>query len=61
MEGSSNEHLDIKHPLATDFDIRQGKVPITVPSVKQGNNYIVVLFGDSGNRSPTFRIEVRHT
>ncbi|KII86651.1 hypothetical protein PLICRDRAFT_113669 [Plicaturopsis crispa FD-325 SS-3] len=52
-----NEHLDFDHPLADGFDIAQGHVEVEVPEVQAGQNYIVVLFGDSGNRSPSFTIE----
>ncbi|KAF5374134.1 hypothetical protein D9615_008889 [Tricholomella constricta] len=56
--GSMNEHLDLEHPLAEGFSIRQGHASFIVPKVPPRNNYIVVVFGDSGNRSPTFRIGV---
>ncbi|KAF7365032.1 hypothetical protein MVEN_00374300 [Mycena venus] len=55
--GSSNEHLDLDHPLAEGFDIRDGHRTIRVPDVPPRDNYIVVLMGDSGNRSPEFTIE----
>jgi len=47
---------DTKHPLAKGFDILKGSVKIKVPRVKPGK-YALVLFGDSGNYSPTFTIE----
>ncbi|KAI0820057.1 hypothetical protein BC628DRAFT_1331265 [Trametes gibbosa] len=53
---NDDEHLDTKHPLASGFSIRSGAVNVTVPAVAAGNDYIVVLFGDSGNMSPTFTI-----
>ncbi|KAF8842183.1 hypothetical protein BDN67DRAFT_899879 [Paxillus ammoniavirescens] len=53
---SSNEHLDIEHPLAEGFSILQGRIDVTVPQVKPGRDYIVVLMGDSGNHSPVFTI-----
>ncbi|KAF9465828.1 hypothetical protein BDZ94DRAFT_1253283 [Collybia nuda] len=56
-KGSDGEHLDLDHPLATNFDLREGEIRLTVPHVMTGNDYIVVLMGDSGNRSPAFRIE----
>ncbi|KAJ7442619.1 hypothetical protein FB451DRAFT_98274 [Mycena latifolia] len=55
--GSSSEHLDIQHPLAEGFDIRDGHRTITVPAVPPRGDYIIVLMGDSGNRSPVFTIE----
>ncbi|OCH85233.1 hypothetical protein OBBRIDRAFT_740243 [Obba rivulosa] len=55
-DGSMNEHLDLDHPLAEDVDLTRGHVEIQVPSVTPGDDYIVVLFGDSGNRSPRFTI-----
>ncbi|KAF9221619.1 hypothetical protein BS17DRAFT_785070 [Gyrodon lividus] len=53
---SSNEHLDIEHPLAEGFSILAGRISVTVPQVKPGRDYIVVLMGDSGNHSPMFTI-----
>ncbi|KZT23478.1 hypothetical protein NEOLEDRAFT_1069546 [Neolentinus lepideus HHB14362 ss-1] len=44
------------HPLADGFDISEGHIKFRVPRVEPRNDYIVVLFGDSGNRSPTFTI-----
>ncbi|KAJ7367100.1 hypothetical protein B0H14DRAFT_82454 [Mycena olivaceomarginata] len=56
-EGSSNEHLDLDHPLAEGFDIRDGHRTIRVPdAATPRDNYIVVLMGDSGNASPKFTI-----
>ncbi|KAF8636228.1 hypothetical protein AX17_003714 [Amanita inopinata Kibby_2008] len=52
----SNEHLDYSRPLAEGFDISQGQVDIVVPQVDPRNDYIIVLFGDSGNRSSRFTI-----
>ncbi|KAF9820722.1 hypothetical protein IEO21_01165 [Rhodonia placenta] len=51
-----DEHLDLEHPLAAGFDITQGSVQVVVPNVEPANDYIVALFGDSGNRSPAFTI-----
>ncbi|TFY71067.1 hypothetical protein EVG20_g1926 [Dentipellis fragilis] len=48
--------LSADNPLADDFDLHSGTVEITVPNVASGTNYIVVLFGDSGNASPQFTI-----
>ncbi|PPQ86329.1 hypothetical protein CVT25_005630 [Psilocybe cyanescens] len=54
---SSSEHLDIEHPLATGFSISQGSMKVVMPTnIPARNDYFVVLFGDSGNRSPKFRI-----
>ncbi|KAI0688703.1 hypothetical protein BC835DRAFT_1284152 [Cytidiella melzeri] len=56
--GETNEHLDTAHPLAQGFSLAEGTVQVQVPSdVSPGADYIIVLMGDSGNRSPTFRIE----
>jgi len=55
-DGSENEHLDLHHKLASSFDLRDGFVKFKCPKVEEGSNYIVVLFGDSGNRSPKFSI-----
>ncbi|KAG0704221.1 hypothetical protein DFH29DRAFT_912355 [Suillus ampliporus] len=53
---ATNYIIDLDHPLATGFDILDGRVVIQVPSVPTGQNYSVVLFGDSGNYSPEFTI-----
>ncbi|EJF63332.1 hypothetical protein DICSQDRAFT_55831 [Dichomitus squalens LYAD-421 SS1] len=55
-DGSTDEHLDIENPLASNFPIRDGAVNVTVPQVATRDDYIVVLFGDSGNSSPKFTI-----
>ncbi|KAJ6525289.1 hypothetical protein DFH09DRAFT_1188806 [Mycena vulgaris] len=55
--GSSNEHLNLDHPLAGGFNIRDGHLTIHVPDVPPRGDYIIVLMGDSGNRSPVFSIE----
>ncbi|TFY81134.1 hypothetical protein EWM64_g2876 [Hericium alpestre] len=57
QDGVSSEHLDITHPLATQFPLSAGHVNVTVPNKPAGDNYIVVLFGDSGNTSPKFTIQ----
>ncbi|KAF5341622.1 hypothetical protein D9611_002162 [Ephemerocybe angulata] len=44
-------------PLATGFNILEGKQAVHVPNVAAGP-YEIVLFGDSGNFSPTFQIIV---
>jgi len=52
----NSENLDTQTPLASGFMIADGQVDITVPNVTTRNDYIVVLFGNSGNASPTFTI-----
>ncbi|KAF8880228.1 hypothetical protein CPB84DRAFT_1669058, partial [Gymnopilus junonius] len=42
--------------LGNGFDILQGKVAVTVPWVVDGDDYQIVLLGDSGNFSPFFTI-----
>jgi hypothetical protein len=42
--------------LANGFNILLGRIEVTVPWVVEGNDYSLVLFGDSGNDSPTFTI-----
>ncbi|TFK52472.1 hypothetical protein OE88DRAFT_1698300, partial [Heliocybe sulcata] len=55
---NNSENLDIAHPLATDFPIKSGTVNFTVPAnLAKRDDYIVVLFGDSGNKSPSFTIK----
>ncbi|KAJ3544403.1 hypothetical protein NM688_g5749 [Phlebia brevispora] len=44
------------NPLAANFPLTQGWVLVTVPEVTPGNDYAVVLIGDSGNDSPQFSI-----
>ncbi|KZT34481.1 hypothetical protein SISSUDRAFT_991780 [Sistotremastrum suecicum HHB10207 ss-3] len=51
-----SENLDLNNPLATGFLIKDESVWITVPDVEPREDYIVVLFGDSGNASPEFSI-----
>ncbi|GJE98807.1 hypothetical protein PsYK624_150440 [Phanerochaete sordida] len=41
--------------LARDFDLRAGRVEVTVPPVITGD-YSIVLFGDSGNWGQDFQI-----
>ncbi|KAF8469398.1 hypothetical protein DFH94DRAFT_602351, partial [Russula ochroleuca] len=55
-QSAGSENLDLQNPLATGFSLRDGSVRVTCPTVSPGNNYIVVLFGDSGNASPQFTI-----
>ncbi|KII86653.1 hypothetical protein PLICRDRAFT_43293 [Plicaturopsis crispa FD-325 SS-3] len=47
---------DLDHPLASGFSILDGRVEITVPDVAPGDDYEIVLFGDSGNYSQNFTI-----
>ncbi|PCH40200.1 hypothetical protein WOLCODRAFT_142961 [Wolfiporia cocos MD-104 SS10] len=58
-DDDASEHLDLDEPLAEGLNITQGYVEVLVPNVRPGDNYIVVLLGDSGNRSPTFTIVER--
>ncbi|CAK5267965.1 unnamed protein product [Mycena citricolor] len=43
--------------LGEGFDILLGRVQVTVPWVIEGDDYQLVLFGDSGNFSPFFTIQ----
>ncbi|KAF4617677.1 hypothetical protein D9613_005653 [Agrocybe pediades] len=51
-----NRSTNHEHPLAKNFKLRDGKVNITVPNVPPKDDYLIVLFGDSGNTSPAFAI-----
>ncbi|KAF9534650.1 hypothetical protein CPB83DRAFT_842681 [Crepidotus variabilis] len=42
--------------LANNFNILDGKAQVTVPNVIEGDDYALVLFGDSGDWSPEFTI-----
>ncbi|KAI0820046.1 hypothetical protein BC628DRAFT_1423242 [Trametes gibbosa] len=53
---NGDEDLDTSNPLAVGFAISAGAVNVTVPAVAAGDDYIVALFGDSGNISPAFTI-----
>ncbi|EIN12953.1 hypothetical protein PUNSTDRAFT_19047, partial [Punctularia strigosozonata HHB-11173 SS5] len=55
-DGDDSEHLDVDSPLAQGFNITTGSVQLTVPNVPAKDDYIIVLFGDSGNLSPKFTI-----
>jgi len=57
---TESENLDNDHPLAEGFLLTDGSVTITVPKVTYRNTYFVVLFGDSGNRSPYITINPVH-
>ncbi|KAI0357431.1 hypothetical protein OH77DRAFT_1494814 [Trametes cingulata] len=50
------EHLMFDTPLVSGFPILGGNVSLTVPPVPSGSNYIVCLFGSSGDISPAFSI-----
>ncbi|TEB30565.1 hypothetical protein FA13DRAFT_1792164 [Coprinellus micaceus] len=55
---SDGEHLDYEHPLASGFSLADGEVEVEIPAdVESGENYFIVLFGDSGNVSPNFTID----
>lgn len=46
-------------PLADGFNLTDGKVTVDIPcnnDIKSRNTYIVVLMGDSGNKSNNFTI-----
>jgi len=43
-------------PLAANFSLLLGHVLVQVPELPAGDDYSVVLFGDSGNESPLFKI-----
>ncbi|KAJ7643988.1 hypothetical protein FB45DRAFT_1020792 [Roridomyces roridus] len=51
-----SENLNNSSPLAQNFTIGTGHALVTVPNVPTRSNYIIVLFGDSGNASPQFKI-----
>ncbi|KAF8968952.1 hypothetical protein BDZ97DRAFT_300430 [Flammula alnicola] len=60
MENGS-ENLDIDRPLATGFPINAGSAKVIMPKdIPARNDYFVVLFGDSGNRSPEFKISTKY-
>ncbi|KAH9480201.1 hypothetical protein JR316_0006799 [Psilocybe cubensis] len=40
---NGNEHLDIAHPLATDFPIKQGFMKVVMPkNIAERNDYFIV-------------------
>ncbi|KAI9462229.1 hypothetical protein HD554DRAFT_2002369, partial [Boletus coccyginus] len=53
---NDSENLMLDSPLATNLNYSAGQAQITVPNVPTRSDYIVVLFGDSGNASPEFTI-----
>ncbi|KAI0339004.1 hypothetical protein BDW22DRAFT_1362343 [Trametopsis cervina] len=49
--------IGLDKPIAQNFSIALGRIEITVPDVQEpGNDYALVLFGNSGNSSPNFTI-----
>lgn len=57
-DGSGGENL--KWQLADGFPIKDGQTQVTLPADLQGrNDYIVVVFGDSGNASEKFTIKAK--
>ncbi|KAK0221761.1 hypothetical protein IW262DRAFT_1482009 [Armillaria fumosa] len=56
-QANNSLNLDLDHPLASNFQLTDGQVDITVPDVEPRDDYIIVLFGDSGNTSPEFTIQ----
>ncbi|KIJ62574.1 hypothetical protein HYDPIDRAFT_30179 [Hydnomerulius pinastri MD-312] len=52
----NNGLIEMNEELASGFNILDGRVEVHVPNVPAGNNYSIVLFGDSGNYSPIFTI-----
>ncbi|KAF7314459.1 hypothetical protein MKEN_00918700 [Mycena kentingensis (nom. inval.)] len=53
----TEESENLSQILAEGFNLTDEKVEITVPNVVERSNYIIVLFGDSGNTSPEFTIQ----
>ncbi|KAK0244130.1 hypothetical protein EDD85DRAFT_945452 [Armillaria nabsnona] len=56
-QANNSLNLELDHPLASNFQLTDGQVDITVPDVEPRDDYIIVLFGDSGNTSPEFTIQ----
>ncbi|KAF7365031.1 hypothetical protein MVEN_00374200 [Mycena venus] len=51
------ENLNYTNPLATRFPIGTGHQTVQIPiDTPPNNGYVIVLFGDSGNCSPKFKI-----
>jgi hypothetical protein len=51
--------LNITHPLAKGFKLTDGHVLVTIPKDTAGvpgDDFAIVLMGDSGNASPNFTI-----
>lgn len=53
---ATNGLQDYENPIAANFSILLGSYEVTAPNVTTGNEYAIVLFGDSGNYSPQFTI-----
>ncbi|EPT05163.1 hypothetical protein FOMPIDRAFT_1021500 [Fomitopsis schrenkii] len=53
---ATNGLEDYENPLVANFSILLGSIPVTAPDVVPGNDYAIVLLGDSGNFSPNFTI-----
>ncbi|KAJ7677472.1 hypothetical protein B0H17DRAFT_1207028 [Mycena rosella] len=51
-----HELLDLDRPLAKNFNILIARHEIVVPDVEPGNNYRILVFGDSGNTGEMFTI-----
>jgi len=52
---STGENLQIDNPLA-QIALGDGEVSLTVPNVAERDNYILCLFGSSGDITGTFTI-----
>ncbi|KAJ7486050.1 hypothetical protein B0H11DRAFT_1136601 [Mycena galericulata] len=48
--------LDLDRPLAKGFNILVARYEIVVPDVEPGNDYQMLVFGDSGNTGEMFTI-----
>ncbi|KAF8968973.1 hypothetical protein BDZ97DRAFT_1654445 [Flammula alnicola] len=56
FNANNSLNLDFNNPLAQNFNLTDGSVQVTVPNVQPRNDYLIVLFGDSGDTSPAFSI-----
>ncbi|KAF8587494.1 hypothetical protein K439DRAFT_1614286 [Ramaria rubella] len=55
---TTSENLQLDSPLAEDFLLTDGSHEITFPeNLTTKHNYILDLFGDSGNISPEFTVK----
>ncbi|KAF8904109.1 hypothetical protein CPB84DRAFT_1745939 [Gymnopilus junonius] len=52
----TNGVLNFDHPLADNLDVLSGITQVTVPNVDAGNDYQILVFGDSGNTGDFFTI-----
>jgi len=49
--------IGLNHPLAAGFDILLGRYPVMIPAdTEPGDDYSIVVFGDSGNNGGRFTI-----